>query len=264
MNNWFKVNVNEVLCTGLSNSELGIMIRYKALCEHFGVDNLTWQKIEFNFDCKERKIVSKLFGISPEVSPKFDQSLTEDEPKLVGSLTEVSPKFTRSSPEVCLKKGNRIKDLKNPYNIYNIYNNPIQDKTRQDKTIPPLSPPDDMEKKFEEFWQAYTPIRCDGRVVDKGSKKTAKEKYINLLKKGTNHNDIINGLEKYLKHCQANNQLTCGATVFLNQERWRNDYDNAIPAGNPKTDREDTGGEHQSSNSVVARYAQAAHNLGYI
>lgn len=122
----------------------------------------------------------------------------------------------------------------------------------------------DFEKKFEEFWQAYTPIRCDGRVVDKGSKKTAKEKYINLLKKGTNHNDIINGLEKYIRHCQANNQLTCGATVFLNQERWRNDYDTTIPAGNPKADREDTGGEHQSSNSVVARYAQAAHNLGYI
>lgn len=172
MNNWFKVNVNEVLCTGLSNSELGIMIRYKALCEHFGVENLTWQKIEFNFDCKERKVVSKLFGILPEVSPDMNQSLPEVEPKLVGSLTEVSPKFTRSSPEVCPKKSNRIKDLKNPYNIYNIFNNPIQDKTRQDKTIPPYVPPTGettpKQKKFVkptlEEVQAYCQER--GNSVD--------------------------------------------------------------------------------------------------
>ena len=110
---WFKVNINEVLCTGLSNSELGIMIRYKALCEHFGADSLSWQIIEFNFDRKERKVVSKLFGILPEVSPK-----------LVGSLPEVSPKKDSENKE--LDKTGQCN------NIYNIYNNTIQDKTRQD------------------------------------------------------------------------------------------------------------------------------------
>lgn len=107
---WFKVNTNEVLCTGLTNAEIGIWVRYKALCEHFGVRQLEWQKIEFNFDCKERKVVSKLFGILPEVSPKF----------------------TRSKSGVSLKSDNENKDLTEiaPYNIYNIYNNnSIQDKT---------------------------------------------------------------------------------------------------------------------------------------
>lgn len=123
MNNWFKVNVNEVLCTGLSNSELGIMIRYKALCEHFGADSLSWQIIEFNFDRKERKVVSKLFGILPEVTPELIQSKSEVSPKLVGSLPEVSPKKDSENNEL---------DISGQYNnIYNIYNN-IQDKTRQD------------------------------------------------------------------------------------------------------------------------------------
>lgn len=167
MNNWFKVNVNEVLCTGLSNSELGIMIRYKALCEHFGVDNLTWQKIEFNFDCKERKVVSKLFGILPEVSPDMNQSSPEVEPKLVGSLTEVSPKFTRSSPEVCPKKGSRIKDLKNPYNIYNIYNNTIQDKTRQDN-VPTCSVK--QAERLAEIIQKRKNVKIDNRKISAWAK----------------------------------------------------------------------------------------------
>ena len=114
MNNWFRVQVNEILCTGMSNSEIGIFIRYKALCEHFKVNELTWQQIKFNFDNKERKVVSKLFGISPEVSPKFDRS-----------LTEVSPKLVRSSTEVCPKCDSKNNDLDNPLYI---------DKTRQDKT----------------------------------------------------------------------------------------------------------------------------------
>ena len=114
MNNWFKVNVNEILCTGMSNSEIGIYIRYKALCEHFKVEELTWKQIKFNFDNKERKVVSKLFGILPEVEPKFDRS-----------LTEVSPELVRSSTEVCPKCDSKNNDLDNPLYI---------DKTRQDKT----------------------------------------------------------------------------------------------------------------------------------
>ncbi len=129
---WFKVNTNEVLCIGLTNAEIGIWVRYKALCEHFGVSQLEWQKIEFNFDCKERKVVSKLFGISPEVDPKLVGSESEVDPKLTRSSPEVSPKLVRSKSEVSLKNDNKNKDLaqKDQYNIYNIYNNnSIQDKT---------------------------------------------------------------------------------------------------------------------------------------
>ena len=76
------IEKNEVLFCGRSNSEIGIYVRYKALCNNFDVDNLTWKQICFNFDRKERKTVSKLFGILPEVDPKLVQSLPEVCPKI--------------------------------------------------------------------------------------------------------------------------------------------------------------------------------------
>lgn len=79
-------------------------------------------------------------------------------------------------------------------------------------------------QQFEEFWKAYTPIKCDGRFIDKGSKKIAQEKFIKILKKGEKYENIINGCREYIEHCKRNNQLTCGVAVFLNQERWKNDY----------------------------------------
>lgn len=78
--------------------------------------------------------------------------------------------------------------------------------------------------QFEEFWKAYTPIKCDGRFIDKGSKKTAQEKFIKILKKGEKYENIINGCREYIEHCKRNNQLTCGVAVFLNKERWKDDY----------------------------------------
>ena len=120
MNNWFRVQVNEILCNGMTNSELGLYIKYKALCEHFKVDSLTWQKIEFNFDRKEQKVISKLFGITPEVDPKLVKSLSEVHPELVGS-----------SPEVSQKSNNKNNDLATPLYI----DKTRQDNTRQDNTI---------------------------------------------------------------------------------------------------------------------------------
>lgn len=125
MSNWFKVQVNEILCNGMTNSELGLYIKYKALCEHFRVDSLTWQKIEINFDSKERKVISKLFGITPEVDPKLVKSSSEVDPKLVRSKSEVYPELVRSSSEVGQKSNNKNNDLATPLYI---------DKTRQDNT----------------------------------------------------------------------------------------------------------------------------------
>lgn len=81
------------------------------------------------------------------------------------------------------------------------------------------------DENFERFWSSYTPVKTtDGRVVSKGSRKEAQTKYLKLVKSGVNPNDILSGLNSYIQHCQRNNQLTCGATVFLNQERWKDDY----------------------------------------
>ncbi len=82
---------------------------------------------------------------------------------------------------------------------------------------------DNLENNFDIFWKNYTPIKIlDGKVTSRGSKQTALPAYLKAIAKHTPE-VIINGLERYLKHCQANSILTCGATVFLNQERFLND-----------------------------------------
>lgn len=81
------------------------------------------------------------------------------------------------------------------------------------------------EEHFERFWMSYTPVKTtDGRVVSKGSRKETEAKYLKIIKSGVNPDDILNGLRAYINDCQQNNRLTCGATVFLNQERWKDDY----------------------------------------
>ncbi len=77
-----------------------------------------------------------------------------------------------------------------------------------------------FEKDFEEFWEAYNPVKTkDGRIVDKGSKKLAKVAYEKALKKYT-ADQIFEGTQDYLLDCYNNNRLTCQASVMLNQERF--------------------------------------------
>ena len=88
---------------------------------------------------------------------------------------------------------------------------------------PPLQK--QAEEHFERFWSSYTPVKTtDGRVVSKGSRKETQAKYMKIIKSGVNPVDILNGLNAYINDCQKNNRFTCGATVFLNQERWKDDY----------------------------------------
>lgn len=99
------------------------------------------------------------------------------------------------------------------YGIYNINN-----------IITPHNPPlSEIEQEFEDFWKAYTPVKTDGRVVDKGSKKMSLAKY-KLARKHATKQEIMEGLQKYIQHCIQNRILTCGVPVFLNQERWKNEY----------------------------------------
>lgn len=83
----------------------------------------------------------------------------------------------------------------------------------------------ETKENFEIFWNAYTPVKAsDGFVVAKGSKKVAFEKYQRIIKSGVKPEDILTGLKAYIDFCQKNNRLTCGVPVFLNQERWKDEY----------------------------------------
>jgi len=104
---------------------------------------------------------------------------------------------------------------------------------------------------FNIFWENYTPIETlDGKATSKGSKQTAFTSYKKAIAKHTPE-VIIDGLERYLKHCQANSILTCGATVFLNQERFLNDETVVIKAANRFPPKETTA---EIYNSLLKKY----------
>lgn len=94
-----------------------------------------------------------------------------------------------------------------------------------------------LEKDFELFWKNYVPVKTsDGKTISKGSKLTAKAAFDKKITKHTF--DVINsGLRAYLTHCRDNNQFTCQASVFLNQERYLDEYDVVIPAKENKPER---------------------------
>lgn len=160
-NSYVKINKNDILFNGFSNSEIGIYVRYKTICDNLETDTLTWQQVCFNFDRKERKVVSKLFGILPEVSPKFD---------------EVEPKLNQSLPEVSPEKIN-----KNKYLTYaRVYN--IPDKTRPDEpnktkqNIDSGKPPKSNyvfegeviklnQKNFDEWQKAYPDLNLYAELM---------------------------------------------------------------------------------------------------
>ena len=108
------------------------------------------------------------------------------------------------------------------------------------------------ETLFFDFWQNYIPVKCDGRFVDKGSKKLSFEKFVRILKSGVKYEDIIAGLHAYLNHCRENKQLTCTVPVFLNQQRWTDDYNTATVIA------EDTARKRQEPKSIVETYAEIA------
>lgn len=103
---------------------------------------------------------------------------------------------------------------------------------------------------FESFWKAYTPVKVNNTYVEKGSKKQAMSKFEQILNKGTEYEEIIRGMHKYLNYCQQNEIRSCGVNVFLNQERWLDDYSSTTMDANPSRN------QHQNSNSKTAALTQ--------
>lgn len=107
---------------------------------------------------------------------------------------------------------------------------PLRDKDNTDVLSSSLPPKGAGvgDASWEEFWNEYKPVKTKDGLVAKGSKKLAEKKYRQLLAKGVKPEDILRGLRAYLTYCQNNGRLTCGVAVFLNQERWKDDYGGAV------------------------------------
>lgn len=125
-------------------------------------------------------------------------------------------------PHTDNKDSNNTECLNNNKYLNNIYLNNniiIQEKENNKKEK------ENLDDSFAEFWLAYMPVKCDGRFVNKGSKKETYKRYIKAVRGGAKPEDILTGLKKYLAYCIKNNQLTCQACVFLSKMRWQDDFD---------------------------------------
>lgn len=78
---------------------------------------------------------------------------------------------------------------------------------------------DDPEKRFEEFWAAY-PSRGDNA----NPRKPAREKFLKLVKAGSDPNEIIRGALGYaaaMKRKQQAPEYIQQAVTWLNQAGWQ-------------------------------------------
>lgn len=133
-NSFVKINKNDILFCGRSNSEIGIFVRYKAICDNFETDALTWKQICSNFTPKERKVVSKFFGIEQKNSEDETKNSKNEQKK--SKVEQKNSKVEQKNSKIGLKKECKNKELnENPSRadiIYNNIYNTIPDQTRLD------------------------------------------------------------------------------------------------------------------------------------
>ena len=119
-----------------------------------------------------------------------------------------------------------------------------------------------LEGIFNQWWKTYPDNGRDGArgSAYRGNKQKAKEIYFQIIKKGTDHekliNDIARGTDEYRNFLNADGQQqTQHATTWLNSRGWENDY--SISA-KPKS----SNGRHQgySIQNAVGQAMEAGRN----
>lgn len=76
---------------------------------------------------------------------------------------------------------------------------------------------DSIYTDFETFWKTYPDSQA------RGGKQPASKKYEKLINSGVTHADVMAGLSRYLKFCQAGN-FNKHAITWLNQEGWKEEW----------------------------------------
>jgi len=87
--------------------------------------------------------------------------------------------------------------------------------------------PNGLSSQFEDFWQAYIPVKTSGGFVSKGNKELAKVAFSKALKISP-VSEIMEGLNKYLKTCQDNARFTKQVVTWLNQKGWQDDFSETV------------------------------------
>ena len=93
----------------------------------------------------------------------------------------------------------------------------IKDKDRNINNLPSLS--GNFDTEFDYLWKLYP---------NKQGKENAKQKYFKFRKSGIEYQDVLNGLNKYLKYIQLNKisiQYIKHGSTWFNQKCWEDEYE---------------------------------------
>lgn len=75
--------------------------------------------------------------------------------------------------------------------------------------------PNGLNSQFENFWQAYIPVKTKDGFIQKGSKQKAEIAFNKAIKKNS-IDKIMKALESYLKYCSENQRFTKNVVTWLN------------------------------------------------
>jgi hypothetical protein len=114
---------------------------------------------------------------------------------------------------------------------------------------------------FQEFWDHYTPIECNGRMVSKDSKKLAEEKYQKLRSK-YNHNLIMSKLEKYLTNCKKNSILTKAVHRWLTTTDFNDNEETTSIISNKIATKQDL--QKSQDAEIYKNFMERTSNSNYI
>ena len=114
---------------------------------------------------------------------------------------------------------------------------------------------------FQEFWDHYTPIECNGRMVGKDSKKLAEEKYQKLRSKYS-HNLIMSRLEKYLTNCKKSSILTKAVHRWLTTTDFNDNEECASIVANTIATKQDL--QKNQAAEVYKRFLERTNDPNYI
>lgn len=95
--------------------------------------------------------------------------------------------------------------------------NKDRDKDRDKNNLPSL--PENLDIEFDYLWKLYP---------NKQGKNDAKQKYFKFRKSGIQYQDVLNGLNKYLKYIQLKKipiQYIKHGSTWFNQKCWEDEYE---------------------------------------
>lgn len=176
---WVKIQVNDILFSGKTNSEIGIYVRYKALCEQLRLEELPHDKIKINFNPKEIKVLVKFGLTSPDLRHYLGLTSSQVSQDLVKSSLRVG--------QNSVNKNKEITDINNNINN-NIYNKPSLDYPRLDKK----SSKEDKKQKISfadvDDWESLFTFWEENKKGGKYKNHESRERMLGKLKELTENN----------------------------------------------------------------------------